>query len=119
VQFTHTSDDAPIPANVVCVTVTIRGSNPGDGGLHITVLTRDPVTGEQRVLESDCDTEPNTVLNPFDPNTRCAPFEELTPLEPLRLNTDARSHHGHPGRRHHVNQHHRHAHGHHGFPHMR
>jgi hypothetical protein len=77
VQFTQTGNE-DVPENIVCATVTIRGANAGDGGLHVTVLTRE--NGNQRVWQSDCETQPNIPMNPFNPNTRCAEFVQLTPL---------------------------------------
>jgi hypothetical protein len=69
-----------VPPNVVCATLAIRG-NPDmeDGGLHVTVLTRDDA-GNQAVFQSDCDTQPA----PLDPDTQCTAFTRLAP-PPFRL----------------------------------
>ncbi|MBO3745475.1 hypothetical protein J5X84_05285 [Streptosporangiaceae bacterium NEAU-GS5] len=98
VRFTTTSNGTPIPPNVVCVTLNVRDGGPPTtasdgagllppGDLHITVQTRDDM-GRQNVFQTNCFTEPNVPLNPFNPNTRCSPFFPIS-LPVARLRPEA------------------------------
>lgn len=89
IRFTQTAGPParPIPANVVCSTVTVTGNI-----LHVTVATRSPITGVKRVFESDCTIEPNNANFPFNPNgtlpngdARCTPFTELSPTPQVAI----------------------------------
>jgi hypothetical protein len=75
VQFTETADGepTPIPEGVVCATITAHGND-----VAITIVTQNE--WQQEVWQTECTVNPDNKNFPFDPNTRCDPFEPLTPL---------------------------------------
>ncbi|MGW0232094.1 hypothetical protein ACWDWO_27610 [Actinopolymorpha singaporensis] len=73
VLFTETEGANPIPEGVVCATITAHGND-----VAITIVTQNDST--QQVWQTDCTVNPDNANDPFDPNERCADFEELTPL---------------------------------------
>jgi hypothetical protein len=75
VQFTETADGepTPIPEGVVCATITAHGND-----VAVTIVTENK--GLQQVWQTECTVNPDNEQFPFDPNTRCEEFEELTPL---------------------------------------
>ncbi|MGH3491045.1 MAG: hypothetical protein ACRDP8_24415, partial [Actinopolymorphaceae bacterium] len=82
VQFTETPDGepTPIPEGVVCATITAHGND-----VAVTIVTENK--GLQQVWQTECTVNPDTAMDPFDPNgdlpngdPRCEEFVELTPL---------------------------------------
>ena len=73
VLFTETEGQNAIPEGIVCATITAHGNE-----VAITIVTQNGT--EQQVWQTDCTVNPDNANNPFDPNERCADFEELTPL---------------------------------------
>ncbi|MET9022773.1 hypothetical protein ABZV93_22610 [Actinopolymorpha sp. NPDC004070] len=73
VLFTETEGANAIPEGIVCATITAHGNE-----VAITIVTQNDT--EQQVWQTDCTVNPDNANDPFDPNERCADFEELTPL---------------------------------------
>jgi Collagen triple helix repeat (20 copies) len=75
VPFVETdgAEPTPIPEGVVCATITAHGND-----IAVTIVTK--TESGQQVWPTECTVNPDNVGDPFNPNTRCDKFEELTPL---------------------------------------